>query len=432
MASIGDPESDDEGEGAELGAPVKELPAPIFRPTVTGIENMMLLPPSASKPRGDWTARDFVYYVRLDPPGDDALVLEQFQRRAQPAEFFRRNVQNYIQGLRLEPMDFGVRADDDGLREVCQSKYTFLQRLGAGVHGAVYAVFDQARNERVALKTVNHFSELFARPAGWTQAGIMRHMAQRLDAERRIFRMLQSHQDAFGGNWAQYYEGGTCTIPVAGRLAPYYTMKLYDADLAEYLDSLGNRLDRWELLMAFAELVHALAVFREVGVVHGDIRRQNILVETSRLGENDRVYSTEIAGRSGTVQFRSGFRALFSDFGLGSERPFRAPPTYPDRDAASFALDKQVKLEQAEFRQKQGDDFQALVKLVYDIGRKDPLIAYGGAERSLLMDMMRVDTGRSGYLFKQFDVMVARLAEGHVQGALRGRMQFSWLEPAPV
>ena len=135
-----------------------------------------------------------------------------------------------------------------GQPDLAGTRYRLEQVIGRGGMGAVYAVFDQTLERRVALKVLTVPDD----PA-------------RLLAEARVAAQLE-HPGVM-----PLYDVGTL-----GDGRPYYTMKLVDGmhldEFARQNTSLSDRL------RVFQKLCDAVAYAHSRGVVHRDLKPANVMV----------------------------------------------------------------------------------------------------------------------------------------------------------
>ena len=131
-------------------------------------------------------------------------------------------------------------------------RYAFVRWLGAGGMGAVALVYDAVRAEHVALKRVR-----------CSEPDAMR----RLKAEFRVLAGLQHP------NLVRVYDLGSDAEGL------YFTMQAIEGtDLKTFCRGGSTSLDLRVLSQALAQICNALAYLHDRGIVHGDLKPQNILV----------------------------------------------------------------------------------------------------------------------------------------------------------
>ncbi len=132
-------------------------------------------------------------------------------------------------------------------------RYVILSHLGSGGMGAVYAAWDQKLARRVALKLL-HGDRRRGQDNAW-----------RLQREARALARLDHD------NVVRVFDVGTWND------APYITMELVDG--AGLDTSLADkRLSKSQILSAFIAAGQGLAAAHRLGVVHRDVKAQNIFV----------------------------------------------------------------------------------------------------------------------------------------------------------
>jgi len=151
-------------------------------------------------------------------------------------------------------------ADDDAAPQLPEriGPFRIVRRLATGGMGTVYEAVQDSPSRRVALKTLRR--ELLS-PT----------LLRRFHRETEILGLLQ-HPGI-----AQVYEAGTAEGP-DGSL-PYFAMEFVDGEpLVAWAD--GRRLDEPARLELFAQICDAVHHAHTQGVIHRDLKPDNILVTT--------------------------------------------------------------------------------------------------------------------------------------------------------
>ena len=152
----------------------------------------------------------------------------------------------------------GVSHDEPRVGTLFAARYEIQSVLGQGGMGTVYKARDRALDELVAIKTLRH-------PALWADPLHLERFKQEIRLARRITHanVLRSHDL---GEWnglkflsMEFVEGQT---------------------LEQVLDAKGILPTPVALRIA-KQVCAGLAAAHEVGVIHGDIKPQNIIVEPS-------------------------------------------------------------------------------------------------------------------------------------------------------
>ena len=140
--------------------------------------------------------------------------------------------------------------------EIFAGRYEVLEELGRGGMGLVYKAHDQELNEDVAIKTVR--GELLS---------IDPTLIDRFKSETRLARRISHHNVVRThdfGEWDDIY---------------YLTMEFVEGvTLRELLDTEGH-LGVSSALAIGTQLLDALAVAHEQGVIHRDIKPHNLLLD---------------------------------------------------------------------------------------------------------------------------------------------------------
>lgn len=188
----------------------------------------------------------------------DSMV-SQMKAREERLRDQVRDLRSEIEQARRDSKEFPLSVDGGNLRlgERIATRYEVLAELGRGGMGTVYRARDIELDEEIAIKTL--------RPEFVTD----RTLLERFKDEIRLARRL-SHQNIVRthdfGEWSGVY---------------FLTMEYVEGiTVRELLDTRG-RLGISSTLAIATQLAQSLAVAHEHGVIHRDIKPQNMLLDAA-------------------------------------------------------------------------------------------------------------------------------------------------------
>jgi serine/threonine protein kinase len=153
----------------------------------------------------------------------------------------------------------GVPAESTiAIGSVLANRYEVEEILGSGGMGVVYRVFDRQLKESVALKTL-HPSVAAAEP------GLLERFKQEIRLARRI-----THRNVVR----------THDLGESGGIL-FLTMELVEGTPLDQLISRRGKLPLDVTLPIIKQILRALEVAHEAGVIHRDIKPGNVIVQTS-------------------------------------------------------------------------------------------------------------------------------------------------------
>jgi serine/threonine protein kinase len=208
------------------------------------------------------------YTGRIVGRGDDEIgelatafgnMVEELREKDRLVEYLRTGGQRG--GATLPPTERGVQTDGGAPLAVGQrfaGRYDVQELLGSGGMGVVYRAFDREVGEAVAIKTL--------RP---DLGGIDPTLLERFKQELRLARRI-THR-----NVVRTYDLGE----VDGTY--YITMELVRGTTVATLIREAGRLDVPATLTIGKQVCRALEVAHEEGVIHRDVKPQNLLVDQS-------------------------------------------------------------------------------------------------------------------------------------------------------
>lgn len=179
-----------------------------------------------------------------------------------------------LEAVQTAPTSIGqVQEEDDGPLPEHIGGYRVIRLIGVGGMGSVYEAEQASPRRRVALKVMRRGSE-------------SRLLARRFELEGQIQARL-SHPGI-----ATVYETGIAKE--AGRSIPYFAMELVvGLPLVEFAKRGGLGLR--ERLALMADVCDAVSYAHQRGVIHRDLKPDNILVQESPKGPRPKILDFGIA-----------------------------------------------------------------------------------------------------------------------------------------
>ena len=168
-----------------------------------------------------------------------------------------RDLREEIEWARKNSKEMPLSVDGGNLRigERIANRYEILTVLGRGGMGTVYRARDHELSEDVAIKTL--------RPELVSDAGLVERFKDEIRLARRLSdqRIVRTHDF---GEWAGVY---------------YLTMEYVEGITVRELLNTRGRLGVSAALAIATQLAKSLAVAHEHGVIHRDIKPQNLLLD---------------------------------------------------------------------------------------------------------------------------------------------------------
>jgi serine/threonine protein kinase len=187
--------------------------------------------------------------------------------------------------------------------------YRAIARLGSGGMGDIYEAIDPARGERVVVKVL--------RP----ELASQRDFRDRMRLEGETLRLL-SHPHIVAGRGHG----------VTANQLPYVAMeRLHGATLREELSRLGGPLTAVDAIRHTRQLLSALAAVHHAGLVHRDVKPDNVMVCAGRACGETRIKLLDF----GIAKVKAGHRAGVS------------PLAFPTREGLCVGTPRYISPEQA-------------------------------------------------------------------------------------
>ncbi|MCA9978677.1 MAG: serine/threonine protein kinase, partial [Anaerolineales bacterium] len=148
-------------------------------------------------------------------------------------------------------------------------QYQIEALLGEGGMGTVYRAVDLHQDQMVAIKVMHH------------------HLAQKPQFLRRFMQEAQATKDFSNPHLIKVYQSGTYQD------TPYMVMEyIAGGSLTAYISQLkwgGKHIELADALQITGQIADGLAYSHQHGVVHRDIKPQNIMLRQRRVGEEQHI-----------------------------------------------------------------------------------------------------------------------------------------------
>jgi CheY-like chemotaxis protein len=188
----------------------------------------------------------------------DSMVLQMKAREGRLRDQVR-DLRQEIEQARRDTKESPLAVDGGNLRsgERLAQRYEIQSVLGRGGMGTVYRARDIELEEVVAIKTL--------RPEFMTDATLLERFKDEIRLARRLSdqNIVRTHDF---GEWSGVY---------------YLTMEYVEGITVRELIDTRGRLGVSSTLAIAAQLAHSLAVAHEHGVIHRDIKPQNLLLDAA-------------------------------------------------------------------------------------------------------------------------------------------------------
>jgi CheY-like chemotaxis protein len=188
----------------------------------------------------------------------DSMVL-QMKAREERLRDQVRDLRQDIEQARRDSKEFPLAVDGGNLHtgERLGQRYEILAVLGRGGMGTVYRARDLELEEEVAIKTL--------RPEFVTDATLLARFKDEIRLARRLSDQSIVRTHDFG-EWSGVY---------------FLTMEYVEGITVRELIDTRGRLGVSSTLAIASQLAHSLAVAHEHGVIHRDIKPQNLLLDAA-------------------------------------------------------------------------------------------------------------------------------------------------------
>ena len=188
----------------------------------------------------------------------DSMV-QQMKAREERLRDQVRDLRDEIASARRDTKESALSIDGGNLRtgDRFAQRYEILAVLGRGGMGTVYRARDLELDEEVAIKTV--------RPEFTTDATLLIRFKDEIRLARRLSdqNIVRTHDF---GEWSGVY---------------FLTMEYVEGITVRELIDTRGRLGISSTLAIATQLAHSLAVAHEHGVIHRDIKPQNLLLDAA-------------------------------------------------------------------------------------------------------------------------------------------------------
>ncbi len=154
-------------------------------------------------------------------------------------------------------------------------RYAILNRLGSGGMGVVFSAYDPELDRRVALKLL--------RPEATSEGSKAEEHTERLDRSGNTRDLVRERLLAEGRALARLSHRNLITVFEVGAVGEqvYLAMEhVAGVALDEWLGAAPHRSWR-EVLGAFVQAGRGLAAAHDAGLVHGDFKPANVVVDES-------------------------------------------------------------------------------------------------------------------------------------------------------
>ena len=186
----------------------------------------------------------------------DSMVL-QMKAREERLRDQVRDLRNEIASARKDSKEFSISVNGGNLRvgERFAQRYEILGEIGRGGMGAVFRARDLELDEEVAIKTL--------RPEFVMDRTLLERFKDEIRLARRLSdqNIVRTHDF---GEWGGVY---------------FLTMEYVEGITVRTLIDTRGRLGVSSTLAIATQLAHSLAVAHEHGVIHRDIKPQNLLLD---------------------------------------------------------------------------------------------------------------------------------------------------------